>query len=104
MCFLLQTEVHVYSFAVAVNVLISFFPFLVAMIILCRSVFHWQAGVDVIIQTVNNYFPEGFGVNFRGYLWRFVSQIQLALGLSAAVHRQWHFHTARSGTQPYLAD
>jgi uncharacterized BrkB/YihY/UPF0761 family membrane protein len=67
-CFLLQTEVHVYSFAVAVNVLISFFPFLVAMIILCRSVFHWQAGVDVIIQTVNNYFPEGFGVNFRGYL------------------------------------
>jgi uncharacterized BrkB/YihY/UPF0761 family membrane protein len=66
--FLLQTEVHVYSFAVAVNVLISFFPFLVAMIILCRSVFHWQAGVDVIIQTVNNYFPEGFGVNFRGYL------------------------------------
>jgi membrane protein len=68
LCFLLQTEVHVYSFAVAVNVLISFFPFLVAMIILCRSVFHWQAGVDVIIQTVNNYFPEGFGVNFRGYL------------------------------------
>jgi membrane protein len=66
--FLLQTEVHVYSFAVAANVLISFFPFLVAMIILCRSVFHWQAGVDVIIQTVNNYFPEGFGVNFRGYL------------------------------------
>jgi hypothetical protein len=68
LCFLLQTEVHVYSFAVAVNVLISFFPFLVAMIILCRSVFHWQAGVNLIIQTVNNYFPEGFGVNFRGYL------------------------------------
>jgi uncharacterized BrkB/YihY/UPF0761 family membrane protein len=68
LCFLLQTEVHVYSFAVAVNVLISFFPFLVAMIILCRSVFHWQAGADVIIQTVNNYFPEGFGLNFRGYL------------------------------------
>jgi len=67
-CFLLQTEVHVYSFAIAVNVLISFFPFLVAIIILCRSVFHWQAGVDIIVQTVNNYFPEGFGVNFRGYL------------------------------------
>ena len=38
------------------------------MIILCRSVFHWQAGADAIIQTVNNYFPEGFGLNFRGYL------------------------------------
>jgi membrane protein len=66
--FLLQTEVHVYAFAVAVNVLISFFPFLVAMIILCRSVFHWRTGVEIIIQTVAAYFPESFGVNFRSYL------------------------------------
>ncbi len=57
-----------YSFAVAANILISFFPFLVAMIMLCRSVFHWKPGVEMIIQTVNAYFPEGFGVNFRGYL------------------------------------
>lgn len=68
LCFLVQTEVHVYAFAVAVNVLISFFPFLVAMILLCSSVFHWKAGVVIIIQTVNNYFPEGFGVDFRSYL------------------------------------
>lgn len=66
--FLLRTEVHVYAFAVAANVLISFFPFLVAMILLCRLGFHWKAGVDVIIQTVNNYFPEGFGVDFKSYL------------------------------------
>ncbi|MGA8026727.1 MAG: YihY/virulence factor BrkB family protein [Bryobacteraceae bacterium] len=66
--FLLQTEVHVYSFAVAANILVSFFPFLVAMIILCKSALHWQAAVSVIIQTVNDYFPEGFGVNFRSYL------------------------------------
>ena len=66
--FLLQTEVHVYCFAVAVNVLISFFPFLVAMIILCRWVFHWKAGVDAIVQTVANYFPASFGVDFRSYL------------------------------------
>lgn len=66
--FLMQTEVHVYSFAVAANVLISFFPFLVAIILLCRWAFHWQAGVDIVIQTVNSYFPEGFGVNFKSYL------------------------------------
>lgn len=66
--FLLRTEVHVYAFAVAANVLISFFPFLVAMILLCRWGFHWYAGVEVIIQTVNNYFPEGFGVDFKSYL------------------------------------
>jgi uncharacterized BrkB/YihY/UPF0761 family membrane protein len=66
--FLLQTEVHVYSFAVAANILISFFPFLVTMIVLCHFVLHWQAAVDVIFQTLNDYFPEGFGVNFKGYL------------------------------------
>ena len=66
--FLAETEVHVYSWAVAANILISFFPFLVAMILLCRSALHWQAAVDVILQTMNEYFPPGFGVDFRGYL------------------------------------
>lgn len=66
--FLFQTEIHVYSFAVAANLLLSFFPFLVVMIVLCKSVFHWQAATDVIIHAVNDYFPEGFGVNFKGYL------------------------------------
>jgi membrane protein len=66
--FLFQTEVHVYAFAVAANLLMSFFPFLVAMISLCRSVLHWRAAVDIILQTLNDYFPEGFGVNFRAYL------------------------------------
>jgi uncharacterized BrkB/YihY/UPF0761 family membrane protein len=72
--FLFQTEIHVYSFAVAANLLLSFFPFLVVMIVLCKSVFHWQAAVDVIIYSVNDYFPEGFGVNFKGYLLSAASQ------------------------------
>ncbi len=61
--FLIQTEVHVYSFAVAVNVLLSFFPFLVAMILLCRYVLHWSAAVSVILHMVDSYFPNGFGVD-----------------------------------------
>ena len=108
--FLLQTEVHVYSFAVAVNVLISFFPFLVAIIILCRSVFHWQAGADIIVQTVNNYFPEGFGVNFRSYLsaasyhrfsWLsvfllFFTANGIFLPLEVALNRIWRIEQNRS--------
>jgi uncharacterized BrkB/YihY/UPF0761 family membrane protein len=66
--FLLQTEVHVFAFAVAANILLSFFPFLVAMILLCHYVLHWQSAVDMIFKTLNDYFPENFGVNFRGYL------------------------------------
>jgi uncharacterized BrkB/YihY/UPF0761 family membrane protein len=66
--FFARTEVHVYSFAVAANILISFFPFLVAMLLLCRNVFHWEAAIQVILETVSNYFPNNFGVNFRSYL------------------------------------
>ena len=66
--FLLQAEVHVYSFAVAANVLLTFFPFLVLMIMICRSVLHWQAAVNVILQSINYYFPGGFFSNIRGDL------------------------------------
>lgn len=66
--FLSETEVHVYSFAVSVNVLISFYPFIVAMILICLHVFHWPAAADVIIQTVRDYFPSDFGMDIAGYL------------------------------------
>jgi membrane protein len=66
--FLFQTEVHVYALAVAANVLLCFFPFLVAIIKLCRYVFHWQAAIQTIMHVVTEYFPAGFGVDFPGYL------------------------------------
>ena len=66
--FMFRTEVHVYAFAVAANILMSFFPFLVAIVSLCRSVLHWRAAVDVILRTLRDFFPAGFGVDFRGYL------------------------------------
>lgn len=66
--FLLQSEVHVYSFAVAANVLLTFFPFLVLMIMICRSVLHWQAAVNVILHSINYYFPDGFFSDIRGDL------------------------------------
>ncbi len=66
--FLMETEVHVYSFAVSVNVLISFYPFIVAMTLVCIHLFHWQAAANVIIQTVKDYFPGDFGMDIAGYL------------------------------------
>jgi membrane protein len=58
--FLMETQVHVYAFAVAANVLISFFPFLVVMILTCRSVLHWEAAVNAIFFAVTDYFPSTF--------------------------------------------
>ncbi len=66
--FLMETEVHVYSFAVSVNILISFYPFLVAMILICLHLFHWPAAANVIIQTVKDYFPGDFGLDIAVFL------------------------------------
>jgi uncharacterized BrkB/YihY/UPF0761 family membrane protein len=108
--FLLQTEVHVYSFAVAANVLISFFPFLVAMLLLCTYVLHWKAAVDVIFHTINDYFPQGFGVDFRSALiassahrfsWLSVGLLLFTsngifIPLEVALNRIWHVKENRS--------
>ena len=58
--FLMETQAHVYAFAIAANVLISFFPFLVVMIVICRSVLHWEAAVNAIFFAVTDYFPSTF--------------------------------------------
>lgn len=109
--FLLQTEVHVFSFAVAANILISFFPFLVAMILLCHYVLHWQAAVDAIFKTLGDYFPDNFGVNFRGYLmgvafhskfsWLSIFLLLFTANaiftpLEVALNRIWHVKDNRS--------
>jgi uncharacterized BrkB/YihY/UPF0761 family membrane protein len=76
--FLFQTEVHVYSFAVAANILLSFFPFLVVMVMLCKEVFHWQRAVTVIVQAVKYYFPATFGLDMPGYLVMATNQKQFS--------------------------
>ncbi len=55
--FWMQTEVHVYAFSVSANILLSFFPFLIVMMSLCRYVFKWKAAVDAIFFALSDYFP-----------------------------------------------
>jgi uncharacterized BrkB/YihY/UPF0761 family membrane protein len=57
----MRTEVHVYSLAVAASVLLSFFPFLIVMISLCRYGLHWKAAVNAIYIALNDYFPGDMG-------------------------------------------
>jgi YihY family inner membrane protein len=52
-----QTEIHVYAFSVAANILLSFFPFLIVIMSLCLHVFKWKAAVDAIFFALNDYFP-----------------------------------------------
>jgi YihY family inner membrane protein len=59
--YLLQTEVHVYAFSMAANVLLSFFPFLIVMVSLCRYVLGWHAAEQAIYVALSDYFPGSMG-------------------------------------------
>lgn len=53
----METETHVHAFSVSANVILSFFPFLIAMMSLCRSVLKWPAASQAILYAMNDYFP-----------------------------------------------
>lgn len=54
----MQTEVHVYAFSVAANVLLSFFPFLVVTMSISRMLFSEYAVVGAIQLALRDYFPD----------------------------------------------
>jgi membrane protein len=53
----METEAHVYALAVSASVLLSFYPFILVMVALCRRILHWPAGEDAIYLALNDYFP-----------------------------------------------
>ena len=57
----METEVHVYGFSIAANVLLSFFPFLIVIFSVCRYTLGWTATVDAIELVLNDYFPGAIG-------------------------------------------
>ncbi len=56
----MQTEVHVYAFSIAANVLLSFFPFLIVSLSLSRLFFNYQTTVAAIDFALRDYFPNVF--------------------------------------------
>lgn len=56
----METEVHVYAFSIAANVLLSFFPFLIVCVTLSRLHFSYQATVTALNFALRDYFPDVF--------------------------------------------
>jgi membrane protein len=56
-----KTEVHVHALAMSASVLLSFFPFLIVMISLCRYGFRWPAAVNAIYIALTDFFPGELG-------------------------------------------
>ena len=59
--FWMETEVHVYSFSVAANVLLSFFPFLIVSVSLAQIFFDRQTTVAAIDFALRDFFPDALG-------------------------------------------
>jgi YihY family inner membrane protein len=57
----MQTEVHVYSFSIAANVLLSLFPFLIVILSVCRNALGWQGALDAVGFVFDDYFPGELG-------------------------------------------
>jgi membrane protein len=58
----MNTEVHVFGFSIAANVLLSLYPFLIVLVSVCRYVLHWNAAEDAIFFALRDYFPGKSGV------------------------------------------
>ena len=71
----MATEVHVYAFSIAANVLLSFFPFLIVRISICRNLLHWRLAEQVILDAISDFLPGTVGEfvtrNLQATLWSF---------------------------------
>jgi membrane protein len=56
--YLMRTEVHVYAFSIAANVLLSFYPFLIVTMSLTRAVFGERVATNAIGLALRDYFPD----------------------------------------------
>lgn len=113
--YLTETEVHTYAFSVAANAILSFFPFVVLMLTICRRVFHSQAMYEIVLNLLRDYLPSNrdFVVkNMRALAsahgkaqvfslcMLLVTSTGIFLPLEVALNRVWGFDKNRS----YLAN
>src|SRR5205823_15058392 len=66
--FWMQTEIHVYSFSVAADVLLSFFPFLIVSVSLAQVFFDRQTTVAAIDLALRDFFPDALGQSLHNNL------------------------------------
>lgn len=71
--YVLSTESHVYAFAIAANVLLSFWPFMLVLIALFRNVMGWPAAVTALYATIQDFFAGATG-EFLAYNLETITQ------------------------------
>ena len=57
----METEAHVYAFSISASVLLSFYPFLIVMLSLCRHVLKWHGAEEAVYFALGDVFPDQLG-------------------------------------------
>ena len=113
--YLMRTEVHVYAFSIAANVLLSFYPFLIVTMSLTRGIFGERVANNAMLLALRDYFPDAL----EQFLFRNLPRtgpiqlISIALllftangvfePLEVALNRIWGIHKDRSFFRNQLA-
>jgi uncharacterized BrkB/YihY/UPF0761 family membrane protein len=104
----MQTEVHVFAFSIAANVLLAFFPFLIVCVSLGRLIFQPQTVVDALDLAFRDFFPTALGdfmhrnlpapqpVEFLSILILLFSANGIFEPLEVALNRVWGIRKNRS--------
>jgi membrane protein len=61
----MKTEVHVYAFSIAANVLLSFYPFLIVSVAVASKFFSRATALASIDLALNDFFPDALGSFLR---------------------------------------
>ncbi len=109
--FLMRTEVHTFAFSVAANAILSFFPFMVLLLVVTRRVFHSQMMYDTVVRLLRDYLPTGQdfvirnlkamasarrGVQIFSVIMLLISSTGIFLPLEVALNHVWGFTKNRS--------
>jgi YihY family inner membrane protein len=104
----METEVHVYAFSIAANVLLSFFPFLILCVSLGRLIFDPQAVISAMDFAFQDIFPSALGdfmrrnlpapqpVELLSIFILFFSANGIFEPLEVALNKAWGIRTNRS--------
>src|ERR1700689_2351303 len=109
--YLLRTDVHTFSFSVAANSILSFFPFVVLLMTLIRRVFHSRVMYDVVVELLRDNLPAGqefvirnlnamvdtrHRVQVVSLVILLVTSSGIFMPLEVALNRIWRFQNNRS--------
>ncbi len=109
--YIFATEVHAYAFSIAANAYLSFFPFTMILLAVCRRWLHWEGAYQVVLQLLRIHLPPGADSVIRNLIvlvqgrprlqvislvMLFFTSSGVFLPLEVALNKVWGFGNNRS--------